>query len=360
MTPRMEDAMRSFKKAKLIVMVRPRHVEVVEGRMPDIDDSSIVVETAMSGISLGTEMKLYRGLSCDKAPEVWYPLVPGYESVGTVVHVGPKALPQDAGYVPKVGDRVMSNEVRSFPDYCAAWGGQTGLAVKNPKTACGAADGLAKIPDNVSFEQAVCAYLAAVALKGMKRLKPKDRETILITGCGQVGLAAIQLAKLAAKCTVIALDNVPCRAERAKPFADFAVDSSSCDPLKRVMEITGGRGVDAIDECSGNPEIVNTLNKYLKGGGWRDDDEPGRIHLQGDYPKPIILTDYNGWFTTNASLTMSCATAPGCKTEMLRLMSEGRFKSSWGPLYSLDDAPRAYAETDRNYFDAVKPLISWS
>lgn len=351
--------MKSFEKAKLVILKRPHCAAVVSGRMPELTDDSIVVETAMTGISLGTEMKLYRGLSADKAPEVWYPMVPGYESVGEVVHIGPKAVPQDAGYVPRLGDRVMANEIRQFPDYCAAWGGQTGLAIKNAKTACGAADGLAKIPDNVSYEQAICAYLSSVALKGMKRLKPKDGETILVTGCGQIGISAIQLAKIKAKCTVIALDCVPGRCERAKPFADFVVDASAEDPVKAVKEITNGRGVDAIDECTGNPEIVNSLKFYLRGGGWLEDDEPARIHLQGDYPRPIILKDYNGWFTTNTTITMTCALYPGCKTEILDLLSKGKLKLKWDAPRGVDDAPSFYEDIDKNYFDFTKPILKW-
>ncbi|HBC89509.1 MAG TPA: zinc-binding dehydrogenase [Lentisphaeria bacterium] len=351
--------MKPYEKAKLIVFERPGCVKIVTGKMPGLTDDSIVIETVMSGISLGTEMKLYRGLSCDKAPNVWYPMVPGYESVGSVLHVGSKAIPQDAGYIPQVGDRVMVNEIRFFPEYCAAWGGQTGLAIKNSVTARGAADGLSRIPDDVSYEQAVCAYLSSVALKGVKRLNPKDGETILVTGCGQVGLSAIQLSKAYANCKVIAMDNMAVRAKRAKPFADFIVDASSCDPVKTVREITEGRGVDAIDECSGNPDIIDTLKFYLKDGGWKNDDEPGRIHLQGDYPRPIILSSYENWFCTNATITMTCATAPGCKTEILKLISQGKLKVAWGPIYDVDDAPRAYSETDKNYFDTVKPVFKW-
>ena len=351
--------MKAFKKAKVIILTRPRQAVVVsDAAMAEVDDASIVVETAMTGISLGTEMKLYRGLSIDKGHEVWYPLVPGYESVGTVVRVGPKAQSQD-GYLPRVGDRVMANEIRHFPDYCAAWGGQTGLAIKNAQTAGGAGDALAKIPDGVSFEQAICAYLPAVALKGLGRLKPRDGETILVIGCGQVGLAAIQLCKMLAKCRVIAVDTVSIRAERARPFADFVVDASRTDPVKAVREITEGRGVDAIDECSGNPDVINTLRMYLKGGGWGRDDEPGRIHLQGDYPRPIILTPYQDWFVTNATLTMSCALGPGHKNEILALIAAGRFKTAWGPVYAVDEAPQAYADTDRNYFETVKPILRW-
>ena len=350
--------MSKYSKGKIISFARPFDARVVEVPMPEVTDDSVVVETTYTGISLGTEMKLYRGISIDKCMEVWFPMVPGYESVGEVVFVGPKAKPHESGYIPKVGDRVMTNELRYFPDHCSAWGGQTGLAVKNAKT-MGLIDGLAKIPDNVSYEQAVCAYLPAVALKGIRRFKPQDGETILVTGCGRVGMAAIQLAKIFAKCTVIALDNVSVRAERARKYADHVVDASKCDPVKAVMEITGGKGVDAVDECSGNPEIVNTLRRYLRGGGWERGSEPGRIHLQGDYPKPIILTPYQDWFVTNANLSMTCALQPGDKTDILKLISEGKFKVEWDAPRAIEDAPALYKEIDGNYFDALKPIIKW-
>lgn len=351
--------MNPLSPALTVIFPRPGEARLVHARVPEPDAESVVVATTCSGISLGTEMKLYRGLSLDKAGEVWFPLVPGYESVGRVLAVGPQVRPQDNGYLPCVGDRVMANEVRVFPDYCAAWGGQTALAVKNPRTAGGAGDGLALIPPTVSDEAAVWAYLAAVALKGIDRVRPQDGETILVVGCGQVGLAAIQLAKIAARCRVLAIDRVSCRAQRAAPFADAVVDAAQTAALAAVRELTGGRGVDAVLECSGDPEVVNTLKGYLKSGGWGHDDPPGRIHLQGDYPRPIVLTPYQDWFTTNATITMSCACGPGHKTRVLKLLAEGRLQAAWGPVYPVEQAPRAYAETDRDYFAMVKPLLRW-
>jgi threonine dehydrogenase-like Zn-dependent dehydrogenase len=226
-------------------------------------------------------------------------------------------------------------------------------------TAGGAADGLAKIPDNVTDEQAVCAYLGAVALKGIRRVKPRDGETVLVVGCGQVGISAIQLAKIEAKCTVIALDTRTVRAERARQFADIVVDASKTDPVKAVRDATNGRGVDVVIECSGNPDVIDSLKYYAKDGGWKDDDPPVRIHLQADYPRPIILTTYDAWFCTNATITMTCATGPGHKTEILSLMSQGKFSFPHGPVYDVDDAPRAYEETDKNYFDVPKPIFNW-
>ncbi|MBC7330014.1 hypothetical protein H5T88_06600 [bacterium] len=46
-----------------------------------------------------------------------------------------------------VGDRAMANEVRYYPDYASAWGGQCEYAIKNPKTSPALMDRPAKIPD---------------------------------------------------------------------------------------------------------------------------------------------------------------------------------------------------------------------
>ena len=349
----------NFKRAKAIIFERPYKAVVKGIHLPIVDDETVVVKTTFSGVSLGTEMKLYRGEAIDKGSEIWYPLIPGYEQVGQVIYVGDRVKPQDAGYLPCIGDRVMANEVRYFPDYCHAWGGQVSLSIKNPTVAGSAGDALAKIPDEVSDEEAVAAYIPSVALKGVKRLRPADGETILVTGCGQMGIAAMQLIKIYADCRVIAMDCRHIRAERALPYADRVIDSSSTDPLEAVREITDGHGVDAIIECSGDPDVINTLNGYVKSGGWTDDELPVRIHLQGDYPRPIILTPYQKWFVTNATITMSCANGPGHKTEVLSLVASGRLKVDFSAVYDVDDAPRAYEEIDRNYYDMVKPIFRW-
>ncbi|KAF0209692.1 MAG: 3-hydroxyethyl bacteriochlorophyllide a, partial [Methylocystaceae bacterium] len=65
---------------------------------PGADD--VVVETAWSGISTGTERLLYSGRMPD-FPGMGYPLVPGYETVGEIVEAGP-----DSGY--SVGQRVFA------------------------------------------------------------------------------------------------------------------------------------------------------------------------------------------------------------------------------------------------------------
>src|SRR5574344_1276725 len=135
---------------KSIVFEAKHRAVVREIKFPEVTEDSIVVKTKFSGVSLGTDMSLYEEQAFP-SPNLSYPLVPSYEEVGEVVYVGPHAPWTNGGKPFRPGDRVMANEVRSFPGLCAAWGGSAAWAVKNPKTAPYPMDEVVAIPDNVSY-----------------------------------------------------------------------------------------------------------------------------------------------------------------------------------------------------------------
>jgi len=59
--------MSAFEKSKAIIFERPNKAVVKEIKLPPVDDETVVVKTVYSGISSGTEMKVYQGLTgpCD-------------------------------------------------------------------------------------------------------------------------------------------------------------------------------------------------------------------------------------------------------------------------------------------------------
>ncbi|NLX07935.1 MAG: zinc-binding dehydrogenase [Phycisphaerae bacterium] len=353
-----------YEKAKAIVVVKPRCAEVQEIPLPQVDEQSVVVRTTYSGISMGTEMKVWSGLSGHLGGELWYPLIPGYEEVGEVVHVGPKAKKTFAGETLKVGDRVMANELRYFPEHCHAWGGQVGVAVNNPRTSPSPFDWPARIPDNVSYPEAVIAYLATVAEKGINRVQPKPGQTILVIGAGMVGVSWMQLAKLAG-CRVIAMEVNRKRCELAARFCDEMIDVHRDDPLARLKQLTNDKMADIIVECSGNAAVVTELHKYLRDGGWAVDEPFGHIHLQGDYPWPVIIQPYQNWFTKNMNISLTCALRPGGKERILQLISEGKFDAKTllqSPLtveVPVDESPKAYHMAEESNKDIFKVIFKW-
>jgi len=247
----------------------------------------------------------------------------------------------------------MANEVRYYPDYFAAWGGQCEYAVKNPKTSPYLMDRPAKIPDNVSDQEAVAAYLACVAKKGIDMVGVNPGETVLVIGLGNIGLSAVQLAKIQGAGRVIAADIRDNRLKPAEKYTQYTLNLAPPEADKHLLDLNGGEKVDVVIECSGNPSAINPIPEYIKPGG--------RVHLQGQYRQPIVITGYARWNCSDLRISCSVAINPGGKEEILQLISEGKFdaKSLYDEEYPVDDAPRAYEELEKNRYDILKILLNW-
>ncbi|MBQ6471880.1 MAG: zinc-binding dehydrogenase [Victivallales bacterium] len=346
--------MKSFTSCKAIVIERPRQVSVREIHLTEPRGDAIIARTEFSAISAGTDMKTYLGLQ--PAETVYYPLVPGYENVGRVLEV------RDPESALKPGDRVMINECRQFGDVCAAWGGGTGVSIKDSFTAGAPSDYMVRIPDNVSDRDAVLAYLPCVSLKGIRKIAPylKDGHTVAVIGAGMIGLSAIQIVKIMyPHCRVVCIERNEFRRGVASHYADYVFDSAT--GAAKLAELTNGVKADVVIECSGDQNVVGSLHQYLKDGGWGFDDPPGHIHLQGDYPGRIVLDTYNYWFNKNCSITMSCCLAPTCKEQILQWMSEGKFDTSHLPCetWEVGKAAEAFRHQQEKGADCFKILFDW-
>lgn len=337
------------------VIERPYEASFREVTLTPKHEDTVVCKTYMSAISTGTDMKTFHGLQHPE--QCWYPLVPGYENMGVVIEEG--------SFDPtlKKGDRVMINECRRYMDVCSAWGGGTLLCHKDSKNSFGAGDPMCKIPDNVTDEQAVLAYLATVPAKGIEFFDLRAEDNILVFGAGMVGISAMQILKI--KCpgvTVIAVEPHPYRREIAKFYADHVITPDE-DGIKKLLEITNGKRADKIIECSGNPAVPGTLWQYIKDGGWADDnsDAPGHIHLQGDYPEKLVFDHYHHWFVKHATITMSCANKWRFKPQVLQWMSEGKFDTSHLPIeiWEAGKAKEAFEYQHKKGMECFKILFDW-
>lgn len=314
---------------------------------------TVVCQTVFSAISTGTDMKTYHGMQHPE--QCYYPLVPGYENIGVVLEDG------EYGKGFKKGDRVMINECRKYMDCCAAWGGGTLLVHKDSDNAGGAGDPLCKVPDNVSDTDAVLAYLACVPLKGIERFNLKDHDVVLVFGAGMVGLSAVQILKIKnPTMTVISVEPNPFRQSIAAHYADHVITPDATGSAK-LLEITNGKKADKIIECSGNPAVPGILHQYIKDGGWTDDDEPGHIHLNGDYPEKLIFDHYHRWFVKNVNMSMTCAIKWRGKGQILQWMSEGKFDTSHLPIEIWDagKAKEAFEYQSKNGANVFKILFDW-
>ncbi|HEY1468274.1 MAG TPA: L-threonine 3-dehydrogenase [Candidatus Acidoferrum sp.] len=93
-------------------------------------------------------------------------------------------------------------------------------------------------------------------------------QTVLVTGCGPIGLMSIAVAKACGSSTVFATETNEHRRAMAKEMgAHFVLNPAAEDPVAKILEGTGGTGVDVLLEMSGQPAAIQQGFKALRAGG---------------------------------------------------------------------------------------------
>ncbi len=219
--------------------------------VPQVKSGYVLIQTTRTLVSLGTERMLVefgKANLIDKARQqpdkvkqvldkiktdglqptleavfnkLGQPLPLGYCNVGKVVAVG-RGVTEFV-----VGDRVASN-------------GNHAEYVCVPKNL------VAKIPDNVTDEEATFTVIGSIGLQGIRLLNPQLGECVVVVGLGLIGLVAAELLK-ANGCKVIGVDFDQQKVDIAKNKGIYAINpKNGIDPVKYVEEITGGIGADGV------------------------------------------------------------------------------------------------------------------
>ena len=99
-------------------------------------------------------------------------------------------------------------------------------------------------------------------------VEPIEGRSVLVTGCGPIGLCAVGIAKAAGAALVIATDTEPYRLELARTMgADLVLDAADSATEERIGEATGGDGVEVVLEMSGAaPALEQALRVVTRGG----------------------------------------------------------------------------------------------
>ena len=93
-------------------------------------------------------------------------------------------------------------------------------------------------------------------------------QTALVTGCGPIGLMSIAVAKACGGSTVFATETNAHRREMAKQIgADVVINPAAEDAVRKILDATGGTGVDVLLEMSGVPSAIQQGFKALRAGG---------------------------------------------------------------------------------------------
>ncbi len=249
-------------------------VRVEEVPVPEVADGEVLIKVAACGIC-GTDIKkIYHAYV---AP----PQILGHELAGTVVAVGRGVAKW------KLGDRVMSFhhipcgkcfycERRLFSQ-CKQYK-TTGLTAGFTPNGGGFAEyvkampwvaeqGIVALPDNVSFEEATFIEPINTIVKAVQKARVTPGETVLVIGCGPIGLQLLMVANLeGAKLYT----SDPMAVRRAKSLTLGALESFDPSSGKLVEEVkarTDGRGADAVLVAVAHPSVVVDALAAARPGG---------------------------------------------------------------------------------------------
>ena len=239
------------------------------------------------------------------------PLPLGYCNVGEVVEIG-KGVSEFS-----VGDRVASN-------------GNHAEFVCIPKNL------VAKIPDNVTDEEASFTVIGAIGLQGIRLLNPTFGETVVVVGLGLIGLITAELLK-ANGCNVIGFDFDPQKIAIAKKKGIIAINpADGTNQVKFVESVTNGIGADGVIITASNKsnEIISQSAKMCR--------KRGRIVLVGVVGLNISRADF---YEKEISFQVSCS------------YGAGRYDEDYEQ--KGNDYPIGYVRwTEKRNFEAVLNAIS--
>ncbi|UCC13060.1 MAG: L-threonine 3-dehydrogenase [candidate division WOR-3 bacterium] len=107
-------------------------------------------------------------------------------------------------------------------------------------------------------------------------------QTVLVTGCGPIGIMSIAVARACGATTIIATEINEFRKQLARQAgADLVLDPTADDVAKQIKLATDGLGVDVVIEMSGNPSAIRQGLDAIRPGG--------RFSILGIPDKPLEI-----------------------------------------------------------------------
>jgi threonine dehydrogenase-like Zn-dependent dehydrogenase len=122
-----------------------------------------------------------------------------------------------------------------------------------------------KVPKSIPAWQAAFIEPLACSVHAVELGSVQFRDTVVIAGCGPLGLGMVAAAELKNPTCVIALDLYDWKLEVAKKCgADVVLNPSHCDVVEKVRSLTRGQGCDVYLEATGHPQSVNQGIEMLR------------------------------------------------------------------------------------------------
>ena len=348
---------------KAFVMQKIGHVGFMDKPVPTPGPNDAVIKTTRALICTSDSHTVGGGIGPREN------LTLGHEAVGVVHEVGSEVK------VFKPGDRVCVGAITpdwGHPASQDGYSSQSGQALGGWKFA-NIKDGIfaeyfhvndadanmAKIPDSVPDEMAVyCCDMLSTGFMGAEHGNIPIGGTVAVLAQGPVGLMCTAGAKLRGAGMIIGVESTPSRQKLAQTYgADEIVDFTKEDVVDRVMELTGGEGVDAAIEALGADATFQTCVKITKPGG--------TVSNTGYFGEgEFVRIPRAEWGVGMADKTIATGLCPGGRLRMerlLRVLESGRLDPTLMTThtFAFDDMEEAFEVSDKKLDDVIKPLITF-
>jgi 5-exo-hydroxycamphor dehydrogenase len=264
-----------MRTGRRVVFVEPkRPLEIREVEVGEPAAGGLLVRTRVAGVC-GSDAHRLDGDIAQKG----YPVAFGHEGVGVIEALGDGVTADRAGMPVAVGDAVYwlpgsyegqdSTSERSWPPSAAL----PSAAAYQDYATLSPASPFFRIPDHVDPEHVIafgCAMPTAIG--GHRRLGGvQPGQTVVVQGCGPVGLASTLLAGLSAARQVIVIGAPANRLEAARRLgATRTIELEATTVAERVAAVrdaTDGRGADVVLECAGRTPAFGEALQLLAPNG---------------------------------------------------------------------------------------------
>ncbi len=269
-------------KAFAMVQTAKRELTPMDIAIPEIDDDAAILQLEACGIC-GSDYEQFEDLL--RTP---MPVIPGHEPLGRIARIGDKAAQR---WGVDVGDRVAVETMLScrhcgpclggsyhlcdhrkiysyvpLDEWPALWGGYAQYMYLHPNSVLHRMDDQLDPRLAVMFNPLGAGFRWAVE---MPRTQPGD--TVVIMGPGQRGLASVVACRTVGAGTIIVtgLAQDEAKLGLARAFgADHTINVDEQDTVRRVKELTGGRGADVVVDVSAyaTAPVVDALRIVRPGG----------------------------------------------------------------------------------------------
>ena len=205
-----------------VVFEQPGEMAIRPVQLPEPHSTDCLVEVSWTGISTGTERLLWDG-RMPPFPGLAYPLVPGYETVGTVIESGKNTNLE-------AGQRVFVPGSRGFTDVHGLFGGAA-------QTLVVPADRLISLPSEMDSTGVLLALAATAchALVRMEDLGPPE----LIIGHGALGRLIARVAKARYDATPVVWETAAERREGNHSYTVIDPKEDDRRDYRRVCDVSG-------------------------------------------------------------------------------------------------------------------------